>query len=373
MSLLHVLVVDDSVMVRKLLTAALGEDPVLAVAGTAATGRIALAKIPQVAPDLVVLDLEMPGLDGLATLREIRRLYPLLPVVVFGSITEGSVGVSLEALAMGPTDFVAKPANVASVHRGVEQVLDELVGKIKALCATSHPAGPRPERRLPKPPEVSRSCPPVASRPFPPPAGDVDIVALGASTGGPDALAQVLALLPADFPVPVVVVQHMPAVFTARFAQRLDAMCPLRVREARTGDVVSPGVVLLAPGDHHMRLRRDEDDTVRVALDQSPPESYCRPAVDPLLRSVAEVYGGRTLAVVLTGMGQDGTRGCQQLRAAGATIVAQDETTSVVWGMPGAVAGAGLAHRVLPLQDIAPEMLRLVRGAARAAVPVSVP
>lgn len=369
MSPIHVLVVDDSVMVRKLLTSYLRQDPLLAVAGTAATGRIALAKIPQVAPDLVVLDLEMPELDGLATLREIRRLHPLLPVVMFGSVTEGSVGVSLEALAMGPTDFVAKPAGVASLHRGVEQVLDELVGKIKALCAASHLPAPRAARRLPAPAAVSRPFPPTP----PPPAGGVDIVALGASTGGPDALAQVLALLPADFPVPVVVVQHMPAVFTTRFAQRLDATCPLRVREARAGEVVSPGLVLLAPGDHHMRLRRDEDGTVRVALDQSSPESFCRPAVDPLLRSVAEVYGGRALAVVLTGMGQDGTRGCQQLRAVGATIVAQDETTSVVWGMPGAVAGAGLAHRVLPLPDIAAEVLRVVSGARRVAVPVSVP
>jgi two-component system chemotaxis response regulator CheB len=362
MTRIHVLVVDDSVVVRRFLSDVLSADPELAVAGTAASGRIALAKIPQVAPDLVVLDLEMPDLDGLATLREIRRLYPRLPVVVFGSITDGSAAVSLEALALGPTDFVAKPAQVDSLHRGVEQVSSELVVKIKGLCARLRPLTARP-RPLPDPAVVSRIRPP-APRPA---TGGIGVVAIGASTGGPDALAELLPALPADFPVPIVVVQHMPPVFTTRFARRLDAACALSVREARTADLVLPGRVLLAPGDFHMRLRRD-DDTVRVVLDQAAPESFCRPAVDPLLRSAAEVYGGRTLGVVLTGMGQDGLRGCERLRGLGGTVLAQDEKSSVVWGMPGAVAGAGLASQVLPLEALAAEILRLVLGRTDAAV-----
>jgi two-component system chemotaxis response regulator CheB len=359
MSPLHVLVVDDSVVVRRLLSDALNADPELSVAATAATGPIALAKIPQVAPDLVVLDLEMPELDGLGTLREIRRLYPLLPVVMFGGLTDDSAAVLLEALALGPTDFVAKPANAGTLHRGVEAVCGELIAKIKALCS---------------PVRLFRGLPGPAARPrVPPPqpaAGRaVGILAVGASTGGPDALAELLPALPADFPVPVVVVQHMPAMFTARFAQRLDAVCPLTVREATGGDRVAPGTVLLAPGDYHMRLRRD-GDTVRVALDQAAPESFCRPAVDPLLRSVAEVYGGNALAVVLTGMGQDGARGCALLHGLGASVLAQDEATSVVWGMPGAVAAAGNASQVLPLQAMREEILRLV---LRRRHPVAVP
>lgn len=355
MSAIHVLVVDDSVVVRRFLTDVLSDDPELSVAATAPNGRIALAKIPQVAPDLVVLDLEMPELDGLGTLREIRRRHPLLPVVIFGSVTDRSAGPMLEALALGPTDFVAKPANVATLQGGVEQVFGELVAKIKALCPELRAAGARPPRPLPHPSVVSRVRPPVPREPV----GRVDVLAVGASTGGPNALVELLPVLPADFPVPVVIVQHMPPVFTARFAQRLDAACRLSVREARAGDLVLPGQVLLAPGDFHMRLRRD-GDVVRVALDQAAPESFCRPAVDPLLRSVADVYGGRTLAVILTGMGQDGTRGCERLRALGGRIVAQDQESSVVWGMPGAVAGAGLAHRVLPLDEIGREILRVV-------------
>lgn len=362
MSPIHVLVVDDSVVVRRLLSTVLNNDAELTVVGTAANGRIALAKIPQLAPDLVVLDLEMPVLDGLGTLREIRALYPSLPVVMFGSLTEGNAGVTLAALAMGPTDFVAKPANVETLYRGVEQVCEELVMKIKDLRPT--PVAPsRAHQPVPSQLPAARTATP----------GGVGVLAIGTSTGGPDALASLLPQLPASFPVPIVIVQHMPPIFTARFAQRLDAACALTVREATAGDALLPGTVLLAPGDFHMRLRRD-GDTVRITLDQSTPESFCRPAVDPLLRSVAEVYGGRALALILTGMGQDGLRGCQQLRALGARIVAQDEQTSVVWGMPGAVAGAGLAHRVLPLAAMAEEITRSVlAGRADDRVPASAP
>lgn len=344
MTPLHVLVVDDSVVVRRLLSNVLGADPQVAVVGTAANGRIALAKIPHLAPDLVVLDLEMPVLDGLGTLREIRRLYPSLPVVMFGSLTDGNASDTLAALALGPTDFVAKPANVPTLYRGVEEVCAELLTKIKNLrpVATRRPVTGRTSLSAPRPG-----------------TSGVDVLAIGTSTGGPEALATLLPQLPASFPVPIVVVQHMPPIFTARFAQRLDAACALTVREAQAGDQLLPGTVLLAPGDFHMRLRRD-GETVRITLDQSTPESFCRPAVDPLLRSVADVYGGRALALILTGMGQDGLRGCQQLDALGARILAQDEQTSVVWGMPGAVAAAGLAQRVLPLAGIADELLRAV-------------
>jgi two-component system chemotaxis response regulator CheB len=370
MSMIDVLVVDDSVVVRRLLTTVLGGDPEIAVVGTAATGRIALAKIPQVAPDLVVLDLEMPDLDGLGTLREIRRLYPTLPVVMFGSLTEGAARPSLEALTLGPTDFVAKPANVQTLYRGVEQVCDELVAMIKALCPVRRPltfAQPATTGTMsPAPRRVTPARSVAAEVP-------AEVLAIGASTGGPEALAGLLPQLPADFPVPVLVVQHMPPLFTARFAERLDASCRLKVREARVGDVVTAGTVLLAPGDFHMRLRRDGED-VRVTLDQAVPESFCRPAVDPLLRSVGDVYGAASLILILTGMGQDGLRGCQRLSALGGRVLAQDQQSSVVWGMPGAVATAGVADRVLPLGDMVPEILRSVLvGRPQAVVPVGAP
>jgi two-component system, chemotaxis family, protein-glutamate methylesterase/glutaminase len=346
---ISVLVVDDSVVIRRLVSTVLDEDRDIEVVGTAANGRIGLGKIPQVAPDLVTLDIEMPVLDGLGTLRELRRLHPTLPVIMFSTLTERAASATLEALALGANDYVAKPANVGSVQAGMDSIRTQLIPKIKALRADLLP------RTRVTPSDPLLRVPTARPGPLIPP----EILAIGSSTGGPDALAEVLTRLPADFPLPVVVVQHMPPVFTKLFAQRLDGKCSLDVREAQSGDVVRPGQVLVAPGGHHMTLRR-QGDVVRVLLDQGTPENFCRPAVDPLFRSVGDLYGGRTLALVLTGMGQDGLRGCDRVHAAGGQVVVQDERTSVVWGMPGAVAGAGLAHRVLPLRDIAPDILATV-------------
>ncbi len=361
MAAINVLVVDDSVVIRRLVTTILDEDPDIAVVGTAANGRIALNKIPQVAPDLVTLDIEMPELDGLSTLRELRALYPRLPVVMFSTLTERAASATLEALALGANDYVTKPANVGSVQAGMDSIRAQMVPKIKALCAA----------RLQRPVSAPLQRPPAATAAASRADGPLDVLAIGCSTGGPDALAELLPRLPADFPLPVVVVQHMPPVFTKLFAQRLDARCALSVSEAQAGDELAPGRVLLAPGDHHMVLRRGAAGGVRVVLNQDTPENWCRPAVDPLFRSVAEVYGGRALSLVLTGMGQDGVRGCERLRSAGALVVVQDEATSVVWGMPGAVVQAGLAHKVLPLREICGEVLATVarsRAAERTAV-----
>ena len=357
MASISVLVVDDSVVIRRLVTNILDEDPDIQVVGTAPNGRIALSKIPQVAPDLVTLDIEMPVLDGLATLRELRALYPKLPVIMFSTLTERAASATLEALSLGANDYVTTPANVGSVQAGMDSIRSQMVPKIKALCASLLPRQPRtastftPSVRIPTPADGARV-----------PSGPPQVLAIGASTGGPDALAEVLTRLPADFPVPIVVVQHMPPVFTTLFAGRLDSKSALSISEASDGDVLRPGTVLIAPGDHHMVLRRS-GDVVRVVLNQGTPENWCRPAVDPLFRSVAEAYGGRTLAVVLTGMGQDGLRGCDRLRAVGAHVIVQDEASSVVWGMPGAVAGAGLAHRILPLAQIPSAILAATAGA----------
>jgi two-component system chemotaxis response regulator CheB len=354
---INVLVVDDSVVIRRLVTTVLEGDDEICVVGTAASGRIAISKLAQVAPDCVTLDIEMPDLDGLGTLRELRRTHPRLPVIMFSTLTERGAGATLDALALGANDYVCKPANVGSVPEAIATVRSQLIPKIKALCPPVRGASPvaalgRPS--LPAPPRSGA------------PAQRMDVLAIGSSTGGPDALTSLLPQLPASFPVPVVIVQHMPPVFTRMFAQRLDGKCALSVKEAEDGDAVVAGRVLIAPGDKHLEVRRSGTAVV-ARLTDAPPESFCRPAVDVLFRSVAQAYGERTLAVVLTGMGSDGARGADVLRRAGAEIVVQDQASSVVWGMPGAVATAGLAHRVLPLHAIGGDVLDvLARGRAAA-------
>ncbi len=355
MGRISVLVVDDSVVVRRLVTTVLEEDPDITVVGTAASGRIALTKLAQVTPDCVTLDIEMPDLDGLGTLRELRRTHPRLPVIMFSTLTERGAGATLDALALGADDYVCKPANVGSATEAIESVRSQLVPKIKALCPPLPGTAPAAVRRTPSAPLAGTGA---AS------TGRIDVLTIGSSTGGPDALSAVLPQLPASFPVPVVVVQHMPPVFTRMFAQRLDSKCALSVKEAEHGDLVVPGRVLIAPGDKHLQLTRVGTSVV-AHLTSGPPEHFCRPAVDVLFRSVAQVYGGKTLAVVLTGMGSDGARGAGVLRRAGAEVVAQDEASSVVWGMPGAVVAAGLASRVLPLDRMAAHIVGVAaRGRA---------
>jgi len=345
----RVLVVDDAVVFRRLVAEELSADPAIEVVGTAANGRIALAKLAQVNPDLVILDIEMPELDGLATLREIRKSHPRLPVIMFSALTERGAEATLDALALGATDYFAKPTGTGSLEASLRVIRDELVPEIKALCRRD--AGP------PTTAGVAAAGPaPGGAR-----VGPVKVIAIGASTGGPNALADVFGGLPADFPVPVVIVQHMPPMFTRLLAERLSDRSPVAVEEGRTGAVLRAGHAWLAPGDFHMAVVRD-GERARILLNQGPAENSVRPAVDVLFRSVAQAFGPNVLAVVLTGMGQDGLRGCEAVRSAGGQVIVQDEPTSVVWGMPGFVARAGLADRVLPLARVAPEIVSRVRA-----------
>jgi two-component system chemotaxis response regulator CheB len=362
MSRIKVLVVDDSVVVRRLVGDTLAGDPRLDVVGTAANGKVALAKIPQLNPDLLTLDVEMPVMDGLETLREVRKLYPRLPVIMFSTLTERGAATTLDALELGANDYVAKPANVGSVTASMEAIRSQLVPKILALCTRARSVVPPLAAPLPRPADATAA-------PATPPR--VDVLAIGASTGGPDALTVVLGALPASLPVPVVVVQHMPPVFTKQFADRLDARCALSVSEAVPGAPVLPGQVLIAPGDFHLRVRRVAG-RVQAALDQGTPENYCRPAVDVLFRSAVEAYGGHVLGVVLTGMGADGARGSAEIVRAGGSVLVQDEATSVVWGMPGAVTAAGLASKQLPLTGVAPAVLTRLTVGRRSGAPVTV-
>ncbi len=340
---IRVLVVDDSVVIRRLLTDVLSQDPEIELAGTAPNGRIALAKLPQLNPDIVTLDIEMPELDGLGTLPELRKAYPKLPVIMFSTLTERGAVATLDALARGATDYVTKPANVGSVAAGIQSVKDQLIPRIKMLCAgaTTPPDGRKTEP-IRRPKTISNKE--IWGK-------RTDVVVIGSSTGGPQALTAVLGQLPASFPVPIVVVQHMPPVFTKHLANRLNQECELSVVEAAGGEVLRPGLVLIAPGDFHLELRR-QTLAVKTALQKSPPENSCRPAVDVLFRSAAQVFGSNCLGVVLTGMGQDGLRGAEAIVSSGGMIITQDEASSVVWGMPRVVTEAGLAHHTLPLKSI---------------------
>lgn len=360
---IRVLIVDDAVVVRKMVGEVLSADPALEVVGAAANGRIGLAKIPQVNPDLVTLDVEMPEMDGLQTLAALRKTYPRLPVIMFSTLTARGAVATLDALSLGANDYVTKPANVGSVAVGMQRIREDLIPRIKALCpgivGMERPSLPSlqtlpSETRLPSRPRSSIEQVSHSPRPR------VDIVAIGVSTGGPNALAELLPQLPADFPVPVVIVQHMPPLFTKLLAERLAAKSAIQVKEGVAGAFLQPGHAWVAPGDFHMVVARDAA-AVRLQMHQDPPENSCRPAVDVLFRSVAKLYGAGALAVVLTGMGQDGLRGCEEIRESGGQILAQDEASSVVWGMPGFVARAGLADKILPLEQIANEITRRVR------------
>lgn len=360
----RVLVVDDAAAVRRVVSDALAEDPAIEVAGVAPTGRLALAKLPQLSPDLVTLDVEMPGMSGLETLAEIRTYYPNLPVIMLSAHTEQGAAVTLEALSLGASDYLSKPVGLASSEEAREYLREHLIPKVKALCAgrvgcAVSPLVAEPEAR-----------PPRAAAPRPRPER-VDVVGIGVSTGGPNALATVLSGFARDFPVPILVVQHMPPVFTRLLAERLSDSTPLRVREAVPGGELGAGVVWVARGDHHLVVEKD-DTRARLSLNQGPRENSCRPSVDALFRSLAAVFGARTLAVVLTGMGRDGLLGCQEVHDAGGQVIVQDEATSVVWGMPGFVANAGLAQAVLPLDRVAGEIERRAwarRARAAATVP----
>ncbi len=351
MAKIRILVVDDSVVIRRLVSEELDSDPALEVVGTASNGRIALARLTQVNPDLVILDVEMPEMDGLATLAELRKTHPRLPVIMFSALTQRGAEATLDALALGATDYFTKPAGAGGLEGSLEVIREQLIPEIKALCAR-----PGIGCELPKTPQPSTTLtPPAPCRPAATSA--LEVLAIGASTGGPNALAEVFRGLPADFPVPILIVQHMPPMFTRLLAERLTAEFRIPVQEAKSGAVLQPGRAWIAPGDYHLSVVRD-GTAIRTLIHQEPPENSCRPAVDVMLRSVAQVYGAGSLAVILTGMGQDGLRGCEAVHEAGGQVLAQDEATSVVWGMPGYVVRAGLADRMLPLSLIADEIVR---------------
>lgn len=333
---LRVLVVDDSAFMRRILTRMLGAAAGIEVVGSAADGNAGLVQVKMLHPDVVTLDVEMPGADGLEALRGIMEQAPT-PVVMVSSLTTAHAATTLEALALGAVDFVAKPSAVAEMPL----VQEELVRKVRAAAQ----ARPRPRR-----PETAG--PPQWTRQTWSPRG-YGLIVIGCSTGGPQALRQVLAALPGDLPAPLIVVQHMPAGFTALLAQRLDRESPLRVREAADGDRLEPGLALVAPGGRHLIVRSDG----RVAYGDGRPEHGVRPAVDVTLRSVLAVRGGDAVVAVLTGMGLDGAEGARRIHEAGGYVLCEAEESAVVYGMPRATWELGGADRQVRLQDMAAELV----------------
>ena len=341
------MVCDDSGALRRLITRVLASEPGIEVAGTAENGREALDRIRVDRPDLLVLDIEMPVLDGLSTLRELRSFDRHLPVIMFSTLTHEGSTATLDALARGAHDYVPKPAGHGTFAETLERVRAELVPRIfaltrklgggarRAIASTTAGAGSTPPRR------------------------DLGVVTIGASTGGPQALTGLVANLPVPFPTPFLIAQHMPAAFTRIFGRRLGEVSGIPSGEAQHGQRVEANRIYLAPGGFHMTVKNRV-----IRLDEGPKQHGCRPAVDPLFESMAIDGGRRVLAVVLTGMGVDGARGAMAVRKAGGVVIAQDEASSVVYGMPRAVAQTGAAHHVVALDDIPRAIAECVSGAS---------
>lgn len=355
---IKVLVVDDSAFMRKAISNMIESDPALEVIGTARDGEDGLQKIESLKPDIVTLDVEMPRMDGLTALKIIMEKMPL-PVLMLSSLTVEGAYATMEALEIGAVDFV--PKNLDNLSLNIVKVRDDLVEKIKAVAGSRHifkKPSPFPRKEFP-----SSSI----ARPAVPPSAHgitahrrASIVAIGTSTGGPRALQDVLSSLPADFPVGITVVQHMPPAFIGPFAERLNQICALHVKTAEEGESVKPGMALIAPGNHHLVFRRVHAADVRVKLAPEPSDSLHRPSVDQMMLSVAKTYGGSSIGVILTGMGHDGRDGLKAVKETQGRVIAQDEESCVVYGMPKAVVDLGIADKIVPLGKVAGELINMV-------------
>lgn len=351
--MVDVLVVDDSFVMRKLIISTLEAHQGIRVVGAAEDGMQALMALDKQLPDVIILDVEMPVMDGLTALVEIRRRHRRLPVLMFSSLTQRGAQTTIEALTRGASDYVGKPTQVNDLEQACQVLRQELIPKVLALgerAKASSVTAKLPSR--PATPALDGAA--LASR-------ACDAICIGVSTGGPVALVTLIEAWSKPLPVPVFVVQHMPPRFTQLLADRLSGLGCMPVQEPYDGQRALPGHIYLAPGGWHLVLERQPDGVHMRVLDL-PPENSCKPAVDLLFRSAAQVYGAKLLAVVMTGMGNDGLSGSQSIAQAGGEIWAQDQASSVVWGMPGAVVQAGLSSAVLPLSEIPVGIARRVQA-----------
>ncbi len=365
----RILVVDDSAVMRRIITMALAGEPRFEVT-TAVNGRQAVEIMDRVRPDAMTLDVEMPELDGLGVLRALREQHRRLPIVMFSTLTERGAATTIEALTLGASDYVTKPSGTGAFEVSMQRVRAELIPKLRALLRMDeHDAAPdrasAPERTVAASLRPPQPVPPPARRTAPARTGPAELLVVGVSTGGPSTLETLLRALPAHFPVPIVIVQHMPEHFTHQLAQRLDRHSPLRVQEAAEGATLAPGQVWIARGGRHCEVRR-EGGHLRLHLHDAPPVQFCRPSVDVLFHSAAQAAPGRTVGLVLTGMGRDGADGALHLQQAHCPVLAQDEATSIVYGMPRAIAERGLATEVISLPNLADRLLQYVKPSGQA-------
>lgn len=362
---LRVVVADDAILFRRVMEQVLGSLPGVEVVGLAQNGKIALQKVQELKPDLLTLDMEMPEMDGLAVLDALKGVPGAPTVIVVSALTLHGGRLTLQALQRGAFDFITKP-DESGAEKGRESLRQELTPRVKALSlrlgvrgilrgttTATPPSPPVPSNAAAVSVVPSRGIP-VTQKP--------EMILIGVSTGGPNTLATLLPALHANLGVPVLIVQHMPPLFTQSLAENLDAKCALRVREAAHEEIAEPNTVYIAPGGRQMRIAPGPDGRKIIQITDDPPENNCRPAVDYLFRSAATHYPGRSLAVILTGMGSDGTLGLRLLKRHGCHVIAQDEASSVVWGMPKAAVDAGVTDFVLPLEGIASKITSLVRG-----------
>jgi Chemotaxis response regulator containing a CheY-like receiver domain and a methylesterase domain len=368
----RVMVVDDSAVIRGLLTRALEGDPEIRVVASVGDGQMAINSLQRNSIDVIVLDIEMPVMDGLTAIPKLLAVAPQVKIIMASTLTLRGADISMRCLSAGAADYIPKPTSTRELG-GAENFKRELVSKVKALGAAARRAGSRTRGEIrplnqPLPSFLKREPPQVTLRPAAPTAGGApakpDVIAIGSSTGGPQALFEVLGHMKGGVNQPILITQHMPATFTTILAEHISRQCGLVAQEAKDGEPIVNGRCYIAPGDFHMLVAQRGGTNV-ISLTKDPPENFCRPAVDPMMRSIVKAYGGRkVLACILTGMGQDGLKGCTELVNAGGTLIAQDEASSVVWGMPGAVAQAGICSAVLPLKEIGPYIRKFASRAA---------
>lgn len=371
----QVMVVDDSAVIRGLLIRSLESDPAISVAASISNGELAVKALAKQQIDVVVLDIEMPVMDGLTALPLLLKAQPSLKVIMASTLTRKNAEISLKALSLGASDYLAKPSTGTELTSAAD-FKRELTQKVKALGQASHggrayvaPAHPPASAGTPAPGRtVGQIATPAAKPPgaftlrqaqiFPP-----DAIAIASSTGGPQALFEVLAHLKPAPSMPILITQHMPATFTALLAQHINRQTGIPCKEGEEGETIRAGCIYIAPGDNHMLTER-RDGAVVLRIVKTPQENFCRPSADPMLRSIVPIFQKRLMLVVLTGMGSDGLKGAETVVRNGGTVIAQDEASSVVWGMPGAVATAGLCSAVLPLKEIGPYMKRFAMRSA---------
>ena len=374
---IRVMVVDDSAVIRGLISRMLSSEPSITVVASVGNGQMAIDALSRHDVDVIIMDIEMPVMDGLTALPKLLEVDPEVRIVMASTLTARNAETSMRALELGASDYIPKPTSTREISGG-DDFRRELVEKVRVL-------GLRPKRGLRRRPlgeparPVETPRPGGAPRPAAPPRpvpslyppGPIQlrppspirpsILAIGSSTGGPPALFAVLREIPPSIELPVLITQHMPPTFTTILAQHIERNSKLPCREAADGEPIVSGRIYLAPGNFHMVVESQDGKPV-TRLNQDPPESFCRPAVDPMLRSLVKIYHGRVLAVILTGMGADGLKGCREVVGAGGTVFAQDEASSVVWGMPGAVATAGICSAVIPLKDVGARVRAYLAG-----------